>query len=71
MGKYVCDLCGWEYDPEAGYPEAGIAPGTAWEDVPEYETLISQDIEQAKYWWKKAAAQGNENAKNALQPIYN
>ena len=35
MGKYVCDLCGWEYDPEAGYPEAGIAPGTAWEDVPE------------------------------------
>ena len=35
MGKYVCDLCGWEYDPESGYPEAGIAPGTAWEDVPE------------------------------------
>ena len=43
----------------------------AWEDVPEYETLISQDIEQAKYWWKKAAAQGNENAKNSLQQIYN
>lgn len=34
MAKYVCDLCGWEYDPEAGYPEGGIAPGTAWEDVP-------------------------------------
>ena len=34
MAKYVCDLCGWEYDPEAGYPEGGIAPGTPWEDVP-------------------------------------
>ena len=34
MAKYVCDLCGWEYDPQAGYPEGGIAPGTPWEDVP-------------------------------------
>lgn len=35
MKKYVCDLCGWEYDEEQGYPEGGIAPGTKWEDVPE------------------------------------
>ena len=33
--KYVCDVCGWEYDEEVGYPEGGIAPGTKWEDVPE------------------------------------
>ena len=33
--KYVCDVCGWEYDEELGYPEGGIAPGTKWEDVPE------------------------------------
>ena len=33
--KYVCDLCGWIYDEEEGYPEGGIAPGTKWEDVPE------------------------------------
>ena len=32
--KYVCDVCGWEYDEAQGYPEAGIAPGTKWEDVP-------------------------------------
>ena len=32
--KYKCDICGWEYDPAVGVPEAGIAPGTAWEDVP-------------------------------------
>ncbi len=25
--KYVCDVCGWEYDEEKGYPEGGIAPG--------------------------------------------
>ena len=33
--KYVCDVCGWEYDVEMGSPENGIAPGTAFEDLPE------------------------------------
>ena len=33
--KYICDVCGWEYDEEKGYPEGGIAPGTKWEDLPE------------------------------------
>ena len=33
--KYVCDICGWEYDPEVGHPEGGIAPGTPWNEVPE------------------------------------
>ena len=33
--KYVCDVCGWEYDEELGYPEGGIAPGTKWEDIPD------------------------------------
>ncbi len=35
MQKYVCTLCGYEYDPEAGDPDSGIAPGTAFEDIPE------------------------------------
>ena len=26
--KYVCSLCGWEYDESVGYPKGGIAPGT-------------------------------------------
>ena len=34
MVKYVCDLCGYEYDPAKGDPDAGIAPGTAFEDLP-------------------------------------
>ena len=32
--KYVCP-CGYEYDPAKGDPDNGIAPGTAWEDLPE------------------------------------
>lgn len=35
MKKYVCNVCGYEYDPAAGDPENGIAPGTAFEDLPE------------------------------------
>lgn len=34
MKKYVCP-CGYEYDPAQGDPANGIAPGTAWEDIPE------------------------------------
>ena len=29
MKKYVCDPCGYVYDPEVGDPDGGIAPGTA------------------------------------------
>ena len=35
MKKYVCDVCGWEYDTEVGDPDAGIEPGVAFEDLPE------------------------------------
>ena len=35
MKKYICDVCGYVYDPEVGDPENGIAPGTAFEDIPE------------------------------------
>jgi rubredoxin len=35
MKKYVCTVCDWVYDPEKGDPDNGVAPGTAWKDVPE------------------------------------
>lgn len=35
MSKYVCDVCGYVYDPAIGEPDAGIAPGTAFKDIPE------------------------------------
>ena len=34
MRTWMCLICGWIYDEEAGLPEEGIAPGTRWEDVP-------------------------------------
>ena len=35
MKKYFCNPCGYTYDPEKGDPEHGIAPGTAFEDIPD------------------------------------
>mgnify|MGYP003291108179 CR=1 FL=1 len=35
MKKDVCTVCGYVYDPEKGDPDNGIAPGTAFEDIPE------------------------------------
>ena len=35
MKKYICTVCDWEYDPAKGDPANGIAPGTAFEDLPE------------------------------------
>lgn len=38
MGKkeiWVCNVCGYEYNPADGDPDSGIAPGTAFEDIPD------------------------------------
>lgn len=35
MDKYICDLCGFEYNPETGEPEGAIPPGTRFEDIPD------------------------------------
>jgi flavin reductase (DIM6/NTAB) family NADH-FMN oxidoreductase RutF/rubredoxin len=35
MKKYVCQVCGYIYDPEKGDPDSGAAPGTAFEDLPD------------------------------------
>jgi len=33
--KWECSVCGFIYDEALGLPEDGIAPGTAWLDIPE------------------------------------
>ena len=33
--KYVCDTCGYVYDPAVGDPDNGIEPGTPFEELPE------------------------------------
>ena len=35
FAKYQCGPCGYTYDPEKGDPDSGIAPGTAFEDLPD------------------------------------
>lgn len=35
MEKWVCEPCGYVYDPEVGDPDSGVEPGTAFEDLPE------------------------------------
>jgi len=35
MKNYVCILCGYVYDPEIGDPDSGVAPGTAFENLPD------------------------------------
>ena len=38
--KYICTVCGWEYDESVGYPEGGIAPD-------EVETLVKNGARTA------------------------
>lgn len=33
--KYVCNVCGYVYDPQLGDPDSGIAPGTPFEKLPD------------------------------------
>ncbi len=33
--KYVCNICGWVYDPAIGDPHGGVPPGTSFEDIPD------------------------------------
>jgi len=33
MDKYICQVCGYTYDPSKGDPENGIKPGTKFGDI--------------------------------------
>jgi rubredoxin len=35
MQKYECTVCGYIYNPEAGDPSSGIAPGVDFQDIPD------------------------------------
>ncbi len=49
MEKYVCDLCGYVYDPEVGDPDNGIAPGTAFEDLPSNWTCPMCGVDKSSF----------------------
>lgn len=35
MDKWVCEVCGYVYDPAKGDPANGVQPGTAFENIPD------------------------------------
>ncbi len=35
MEKYICQVCGYLYDPSVGDPSNGVAAGTKFEDIPD------------------------------------
>jgi|UniRef100_A0A7C6EH98 rubredoxin len=35
MDKWRCGVCGYIYNPDIGDPEAGIAPGVLFEELPD------------------------------------
>jgi rubredoxin len=35
MKRYVCNACGYVYDPATGDPDSGIAAGTPFENLPD------------------------------------
>lgn len=47
--KYICKLCGYIYDPAAGDPDRGVAPGTAFDDVPSLWTCPLCGMDKAMF----------------------
>ena len=35
MKKFICDVCGYIYDPTVGDPDNGVASGTEFKDIPD------------------------------------
>jgi rubredoxin len=49
MKTWMCVACGYVYDEEAGDAEHGLAPGTAWADVPDGWTCPDCGMDKAGF----------------------
>lgn len=59
----------WEKNPDyRGYSDWDYKLG--YIEVEDFETILDQDMDSAKYYWQKSAEQGNAEAKERLQKIY-
>ena len=58
----------WEKDAKAYYYSWSYKIG--YHMVDDYETIIKQDLDSAKYYWHLSATQGNSEARERLQKIY-
>ncbi len=67
--KYICSVCGYVYDPAEGSPETGIAPGTAWEALPEGWVCPVCGADRSLFTKQQpAAAPAGEKRAQAPQP---
>jgi len=49
MRKYKCLVCGYVYDPEAGDPDSGVQPGTAFEDIPDSWVCPACGVDKSQF----------------------
>jgi rubredoxin len=47
--RWICVNCGYIYDQAKGDPDGGVAPGTAWEDIPEHWRCPDCGAEKADF----------------------
>ncbi len=57
MREFVCSVCGYVYNESKGIPEAGIAPGTRWEDLPDDWVCPLCGAAKAEFQERGAAAE--------------
>jgi rubredoxin len=48
-GKWVCNVCGWVYDPAVGDPDGGVEPGTKFEDIPDTWTCPACGVSKSDF----------------------
>ncbi|MFA5938999.1 MAG: rubredoxin [Sinimarinibacterium sp.] len=52
--KWRCLICDFVYDEATGLPDEGIAPGTAWADVPDSWTCPDCGASKADFMMVEA-----------------
>ena len=60
--KYVCDICGWVYDEDEGYPEAALRPAPSGKTCPRISSArsaTSARISSPKRMNKKSMSRAN------------
>lgn len=55
MKVWICEICGFVYDEAEGFPEEGIAPGTAWDDVPDDWLCPDCGVGKADFYMQEVA----------------
>ena len=69
MKKYVCEPCGYEYDPAVGDPDNGVAPGTPFEDLPDDWVCPICGREKRYLFQKKLNASSGQNDFDLVKKI--